>query len=153
MVKYLLQLSKERMSARSTRTDLLFQPEDFVYLFTKGLHIQSQKCKHIREQQLGPFKVLCKVSINSYKLSSPKGCRLHPVFFVTCLFYASSTRSLRPHYAEIEGDHEEYAIDFISDVTIDNWPRRIDPYLYFLTRFVSFDIPKWMLLEQVDECV
>ncbi len=26
------------------------------------------------------------------------------------------------------------------------------PYLQFLTHFVSFDIPEWLLLEQVDEC-
>jgi hypothetical protein len=58
---------------------------------------------------------------------------------------------LRPHQAEIEGDHEEYAVDFISDVKIDNWPRR-GPYLQFLTHFVSFDIPEWLLLEQVDDC-
>jgi hypothetical protein len=59
---------------------------------------------------------------------------------------------MRPHQAEIEGDHEEYAVDFISDVKIDNWPRRRGPYLQFLTHFVSFDIPEWLLLEQVDDC-
>jgi len=48
--------------------------------------------------------------------------------------------------------HEEYAVDYISDVKIDNWPRRRDPYLQFLTHFVSFDIPEWLLLEQVDDC-
>jgi hypothetical protein len=59
---------------------------------------------------------------------------------------------LRPHQAEIEGDHEEYAADFISDVKIDNWPRRRGPYLPFLTHFVSFDIPEWLLLEQGKDC-
>jgi hypothetical protein len=59
---------------------------------------------------------------------------------------------LRPHQAEIEGDHEEYAVDYISDVKIDNWPRRRGPYLQFLTHFVSFDIPEWLLLEHVDDC-
>jgi hypothetical protein len=59
---------------------------------------------------------------------------------------------LRPHHAEIEGDHDEYAVDYISDVKIDNWPRRRGPYLQFLTLFVSFDIPEWLLLEHVDDC-
>ena len=45
----------------------------------------------------------------------------------------------------------KYAVDFISDVKIDNWPRRRGPYLQFLTHFVSFEIPEWMLLEQVHE--
>ena len=82
----------------------------------------------------------------------PKGCRLHPVFHSDLLSHASSSISLRPHHAENEGDHEEYAIDFIIDVNIDNWARRRDPYLQFLTHFVSFDIPEWLLLKQVDEC-
>jgi hypothetical protein len=45
------------------------------------------------------------------------------------LSYASSATSLRHHHAKIEGDHEKYAIDFISDVKIDNYPRRKDYYL------------------------
>jgi hypothetical protein len=59
---------------------------------------------------------------------------------------------LRPHQAKIECDHEEYAIDYISDVKIDNWPRSRGPYLQFLTHFVSFDILEWLLLEQVEDC-
>jgi hypothetical protein len=58
---------------------------------------------------------------------------------------------LRPHQAGIERDHEEYASDYISDVKIDNWPRRRGLYLQFLTHFVSFDILEWLLLEQVDD--
>jgi hypothetical protein len=70
------------------------------------------------------------------------------------MFYCdllSSSTSLQPHQAEIEGDHEEYVVDFISDVKIDNRPRRSGPYIKFLTHFVSFDIPEWMLHEQVDD--
>jgi hypothetical protein len=140
------------MAARSTRTAPLFHPDDYVYLSTKGVNIRSQKCKHLRDQRLGPFKVICKVGINSYKSLIPKGCRLHHVFHCDLLSHASSSTSLRPHQAEIEGDHEEYAVDFISDVKIDNWPRMRGPYLQFLTHFVSFDIPEWLLLEQVDDC-
>jgi hypothetical protein len=152
VVTQLLKLSKERMAARSTRTAPHFQPGDLVYLSTKGLHIRSQKCKHLRDQKLGPYKVISKVGINSYKLLLPKGCRLHHVFHCDLLSHAASSTSIRNHQAEIEDDHEEYAIDLISDVKIDNWPRRRGPYLQFLTHFVSFDIPEWLLLEQVDDC-
>ena len=65
---------------------------------------------------------------------------------------ATSSTSLRPHQAGIEGDREEYAVDLISDVKIDIWPRRKGPYLQISTHFVSFDIPEWMLLDQVDDC-
>ena len=74
------------------------------------------------------------------------------MFHCDLLSYASSSTLLRTHQAEIEGDHEEYAVDFILDVKIYNWPRRRGPYLQFLTQFVSFDIPEWLLLEQVDDC-
>jgi hypothetical protein len=67
VVHQLTKLSKKRMAARSTRTAPLFQPNDYVYLSTKGLNIRSQKCKHLRDQRLGPFKVICKVGINFYK--------------------------------------------------------------------------------------
>ncbi len=68
---------------------------------------------------MGPYKVVTKVSINTSKLELPKGCRLHPVFHCDLLSCATSSTSLRPHQAEIEGDHEEYAVDYISDVKID----------------------------------
>jgi len=131
-----------RMIARSTRTAHFFQPGDYVYLSTKGLNIRSQKYKHVRDQRLGPFKVICKVGINPYTFLLPKGCCLHSVFHCDLLSHASSSTLLRPHQTKIEGDHEEYAVDIISGVKIDIWPRRRGPYLQLLTHFVSFDIPE-----------
>jgi hypothetical protein len=92
-----LELSKERMATRSTRTAPIFQPGDLVHLSTKGLHIRSQKCKHLRDQKLGPYKIISKVGIDSHKLLLPKGCRLHPVFHCDLLSHATSSTSLRPH--------------------------------------------------------
>jgi hypothetical protein len=63
------------------------------------------------------------------------------VFHCDLLSHATSSTSLRPRQVEIEGHHEEYAVDFISVVKIDNWPRKRGPYLQVLTHFVSFDIP------------
>ena len=74
------------------------------------------------------------------------------MFHYDLLSRATSSTSLRTHQAEIEGDHEEYAVDFISDVQMDDWSRRRGPYLQILTHVVSFDIPEYMLLEQVDDC-
>jgi len=79
-------------------------------------------------------------------------CRLNLVFRCNLLPRDTSSTSLRHHRAEIEGDHEEYSVDYISGVKIDNWPRGKSPYLQFLTQLVSFDIPEWMILEQVDDC-
>ena len=116
----LIKLSKERIAATSTRTAPPFHPGDYVYLSTKGLHIRSRKCKHLRDQRLGPYKVICTVGINSNNFLLPKECRLHPVFRCDLFPHASSSTSLRPYQTEIEGDHEEYAVDYISDNMIDN---------------------------------
>ena len=63
VVHQLIKLSKERMAARSTRTAPLFQPDDYVYLATKGLNIRSQKCKHLRDHRVGPFKAICTLGL------------------------------------------------------------------------------------------
>jgi hypothetical protein len=73
--------------------------------------------------------VVSMMGINSYKLVLPKECRLHHVFYCDLLSHASSSTSLRPHQAEIKGDHEEYSVDYISDVKIDNPLRKRGPYL------------------------
>ena len=70
------------------------------------------------------------------------------MFHCDLLSHDTSSTSLRPRQAEIEDDSETYSIDYISDVNIDNWPRRRGSYLQFLTHFVPFDTPEWMLLEQ-----
>ena len=59
---------------------------------------------------------------------------------------------MRHQPAEIESDHNEYAIDYILDVKSDRWPNRRGPYLIFLTHFVGYHVPEWMLLEQVNDC-
>ena len=78
-VKQLLILSKEKMAARSTRSPPIFHVGDPVYLPTRGLHIRSQKCKHLREQKLGPFKFMA-ISMTPDELLLLDGRRLHPVF-------------------------------------------------------------------------
>ena len=133
VVKQLLIISKERMAVGSTRSPPNFHVGDLVYLSTRGLHIRSQKCSHERVQKLGPFKVMAKVGMPSYRLLLPDDCRLHPVFHCDLLYHTTITTSLRPHQAEIEGDMEEYAINYIDDVKLDNGPRRRVPYLQFLT--------------------
>ncbi len=139
------------MTVRSTRTPPNFNPGDLVHLSTKGLHIRSQKCKHLRDQRLGPFKIICKVGINPYKLLSRKGCRLHLVFQSDHIFHASSSTSLlRPHQAEIEGDHEEYEMEYIFDVNIDSWPiRRRGPYLQFITTLCLLIYPNCRYLNKL----
>ena len=152
LIKELLVLSKQRMAARRNRDPPVFQPNDLVYLSTRGLNIRSQKCKHLRDQNLGPFRVVERVGLNSYRLHLPKGMQLHPVFHCDLLTPSQSSTPSRAQPTDIEGDEQEYPIDYIADVKVDSWPRRRGPYLQFLTHFVGYDAPEWMLLEQVDDC-
>jgi hypothetical protein len=74
------------------------------------------------------------------------------VFHCDLLSKASNSTPLRHRPAEIESDHNEYEIDFISDAKVDNWPNRRGIYFQFSTHFVGYDVPEWILLEQVDDC-
>jgi hypothetical protein len=152
VAREILTRSKQRMTAHSSRPAPTFLVGDLVFLSSKGLHIHSQKCKHLREQRLGPYQVIEKVGLKSYRLRLPQRCRLHPVFHCDLLSKASNFTPSRHRPAKIESDHNEYAIDFISDVKVDNWPNRRGLNLQFLTHFVGYDVHEWMLLEQVDDC-
>ena len=55
-VRELLTLSKQRMAARFSRPTPTFVVGDFIFLSSKGLHIHSRKCKHLRDQRVGPFE-------------------------------------------------------------------------------------------------
>jgi hypothetical protein len=124
-------LSKEIIAARSTQSPPIFRVGDLLYLSTRGLHIRSPKFKRLGDQKFGPFKVVAKVDMTSYKLLLPDGCRLHPLFHCGLLSHSTISTSLRPHQAEIEGDMEECPINDIYDVTLYTWPRRRDSYLQF----------------------
>ena len=80
IVRELLTLSKQRMAARFSRLAPTVVVSYFVFFSSKRLHIHSQMCKHLRDQRLGPFQVIEKIGLKSYRLKVPPRCRLHPVF-------------------------------------------------------------------------
>ena len=65
VVRELLTLSKQRMAAPCSQPAPIFAIGDFVFLSSKGLHIHSQKCKHLIDQRLGPFQVVEMVGFKS----------------------------------------------------------------------------------------
>ena len=59
-----------------------------VYLKLIPYQLQSLASHSYHKLQprfYGPFEVLEKIGSVSYKLKLPKGCKLHPVFHVSCL--------------------------------------------------------------------
>jgi len=136
IARELLTLSKQRMAGRSSRPTPIFVVCYFAFLSSKGLRIHSQKIKHLRDQRLGPIQVIEKVTLKPYKLKLTLGYRLHLVFDCDLFFKASSSSPLRHQLAEIESDHNEYAINYKSEAKVDNWPSRRDSYLQILTHVV-----------------
>ena len=110
------------MGVRSTRSPPISYVGDLIYLSYSGLHIRSQKCKHFRGQNLVPLKVMAKVGMTSYKSLFYDGCRLHPLFHRDLLSHSTTSTSLRPHQAEMEGDMKCYVINYSDDVNINTWP-------------------------------
>ena len=74
------------------------------------------------------------------------------MFHCDLLSKAYNSTPLRQRPAKIESDQNEYAINLMSDTKVDNWPNHCGLYLRFFTHFVGYDVPEWMLLEQVDDC-
>ena len=87
------------MAACSSKPSPTFVVGDFVFLSSKGLHIHSQKCKHLRDQRLGPFQVIKKVGLKSYRLKLPPGYILHPVLNCDLLSKASNST---PHLLKLK---------------------------------------------------
>jgi hypothetical protein len=104
--------------AHSDREPVLFEAGDLVYLITKGIRIQQQSNRKLRERQLGPFRVSKRVGNRAYALHLPRSYKLHNVFHVDVLRRAHSSQPLRQapltvgHDGE-DAEGEEFAVEKI----------------------------------------
>ena len=154
IVKQLLQLSKEKQAAKGSASAMpVFEPGDYVKVSTHGLRLKSQSCRKLMDRYIGPFRVLERVGNLSYRLQLERGSRLHPVFHVDVLSKAASETPLRSRPVDAVDDDMEYRVDYISDVKLDNWPRRRGLQVLFLTHYVGYNDPEWTLLDLIDDCV
>ena len=72
VVRELLTLSKQCMDTCSSSLAPTFVVSDLFFLSSKWIHIHSQiKCKHLRDQRLGPFQAIEKVGLKSDRLKLP----------------------------------------------------------------------------------
>jgi hypothetical protein len=106
---------------KSRKLEPQFSEGDKVYLATDNL-VTDEGSKKLSDLRTGPFKILKKVGLSSYKLKLPPHMKVHPVFNVVLLSKAKEDPipgRVNPEPAPIIVDGaEQYEIDKILD---SNW--------------------------------
>jgi hypothetical protein len=152
MVRYVLQLHKDEMEARTKpSTAPHFVRGDKVSFVIANLFLRAQPNMKLIDKPLGPFTVEELIGKHSYRLKLPATLRLHPVFHVKNL-RPCFTAPLRPVVPVIvpEGDDEEFDVSHKSVVCIKSLPGRRGKYLLFMMHFSDDDIPHvWHRLNEV----
>jgi hypothetical protein len=90
----------------------IFERGDKVYLNRKNIKTKRPSNK-LDFKKLGPFKIEKKISDTNYKLSLPKGMKIHPVFHISLLEPAPKDARLQTD-VETE-DNDEYEVEQILD--------------------------------------
>jgi len=99
-----------------------FQPGDLVWLLPKNLKTRRPS-KKLDHKRLGPFTVLEKRGLQSYRLDLPKTLNIHPVFHISLLEKhvpdaIPGRTQVPPPPIELDQDDEEgpwYIVDQILD--------------------------------------
>lgn len=106
---------KEDYEAAKKRAHV-FQPGDMVWLSSKNIKVHQPSPK-LGPRQLGPFKVLEKVSELDYKLELPHWLKIHPVLHVNRLSpwrNQGVSKPPPPKPVQVDGE-EEYTVEKILD--------------------------------------
>jgi hypothetical protein len=117
-----LRLLKEKIKEQyeyDKKTAHSFNVGDLVWLQAKDIKIH-QKSPKLGPRQLGPFKVIERISDLDFKLDLPHYLKLHPVFHVNRLApYRDNglDKPPLPDSVTVEGE-EEYKVDKITDSRI-----------------------------------
>ena len=90
MLKSNLLMAQNRMKTQADkhRSEREFQVGDMVYLRLVPYRLQSLAAHSYHKllpKFYGPYEILEKLGPVAYKLQLPTGCKIHPVFHVSCL--------------------------------------------------------------------
>jgi hypothetical protein len=110
------ELSRARMRARYPHSFRTFKKGEKVWLEAKNLKLPYLS-KKIAPKRTGPFRITEVMSPITYRLSLPKGWRIHPVFHSSLLIPFTTTETHGPAFPTpvpdiIEGE-EEYEVEGI----------------------------------------
>ncbi|QRW16712.1 Retrotransposable element Tf2 protein [Rhizoctonia solani] len=111
-----LRLSKERMT-KNQGTIPEYSVGEKVWLDGKNVELRTNSNK-LDPKQLGPFKIVEKISSHAYRLELPETLKIHDVFYVGLLSKTHKSPSQpfpdQPPPETIEGE-EEYEVEQIID--------------------------------------
>jgi hypothetical protein len=125
MVRYVLQLHKDEMQARTEpSTAPHFVKGDKLSVVTANIFLRGEPNRKLRDRQLGPFTVEEQIGKQNYRLKLPAAVRLHPMLHGNNL-RPCSTAPPRPAVlvTVLEGDVEEFDVCHIFVVCVKSLPR------------------------------
>jgi len=134
------QVYQEEYANRTRQPAPNYQPGDLVWLVAKNIRTERPS-KKLDWKQIGPYKVLAKISPYAYKLDLPPTIRIHPVFHVSLLL-PTATDPYTGQYQDppppvIVNDHEEYEVEAILA------SKRVRNRNKYLVKWTGYDQPTW----------
>lgn len=117
---------------------------DEVWLDARNIRTKRAS-KKLDWKNLGPYKVVKKVSSHAYCLELPESIKIHPVFYVSLLLLASRKQEYLPsQYAPppkpVVVDNEEwYFVEKIEDLRYNKRTRRHEYYV----KWTGYDEMTW----------
>jgi len=118
---------------------------DMVWLNSKNLKTR-RPAKKLDWKNLGPFRVIKKISAHAFELELPATLQVHPVFHVSLLRPAATDPLPGQHIdpppaVEVEG-FDEYEIDELLDCRLERRGRG-KPSLKYLVKWSGYNDPTW----------
>jgi hypothetical protein len=128
-----------------------YQIGDKVWLNARNIRTERAS-KKLDWKNVGPYKVIAKVSSHAYKLELPDSMKIHPVFHVSLLRPAAHESDYLPGQLEeppepvvVDGELE-YFVESIEDMRFNRRSRKWE----YLVKWTGYDELSWEPAQDMD---